>query len=298
MADAALIAVDWGTTRLRAWLLDAAGAVLARLSSDTGVQSVAAGGFPAAFEAACGAWLAAHPALPVLMAGMVGSRNGWREAPYASAPCGAADLAAAVCKVSLARRPVHVVPGVDCRADDGSYDVMRGEETMAFGAGVADGLVCQPGTHSKWIEMHGGRILRFASFITGELYAAMSASFVARLAEAPDAPERAADGLKAARLKGGLSRALFQARTRVLAGDMPGAGVRPFISGLLVGSEIAGALDMFGAARAVHLIAGEPHLTAYRAALAERGVAAQVIDPETAFISGLHRLAIAAKMIG
>ena len=81
MADASLIAVDWGTTRLRAWLLGADGAAHARILSDTGVQSVAAGGFPGAIEAACGGWLAAHPAVPVLMAGMVGSRNGWREAP-------------------------------------------------------------------------------------------------------------------------------------------------------------------------------------------------------------------------
>jgi 2-dehydro-3-deoxygalactonokinase len=298
MTDAALIAVDWGTTRLRAWLLNSGGAALDGLSAESGVQSVAAGGFPAAFRSACGAWLDAHPRLPVLMAGMVGSRNGWLEAPYARAPCDAAALARALCEVDAGGRAIHIVPGVDYRGEDGAYDVMRGEETMAIGAGVTDGLICQPGTHSKWIEMKGGRMERFASFITGELYAAISASFVARLAEAPDAPEMARDGLKAAQLKGGLTRALFQARTRVLVGDMEGAGVRPFISGLLVGAEIAGAFDLFGTARNVHLIAGEPHLTPYRAALAERGCAATVLEPEKAFIAGLHRLAAASGMGG
>ena len=295
---AALIAVDWGTTRLRAWLLDAGGAVLERLSSDSGIQSVAAGGFPAALQAVCGALLAAHPRLPVLMAGMVGSRNGWIEAPYARAPCGVAELARAVCAVDAGGRKIHIVPGVDHRAPDGAYDVMRGEETMAIGAGVSDGLICQPGTHSKWIEMRAGRIAGFASFITGELYAAMSASFVARLASAPDDPAAAAAGLHAARLKGGLGRALFQARARVLAGDMAGAGVRPFISGLLIGAEIGGAFELFGVPQQAYLIAGEPHLTPYCAALAERGVVMQVIDPETAFISGLHQLALAAGLTG
>ena len=298
MTQAALIAVDWGTTRLRAWLLDTGGAVLERLSADSGVQSVPAGGFAAALGAACGAWLAAHPRVPVLMAGMVGSRNGWVEAPYARAPCGVAELARAFCAVEASGRKIHIVPGVGHRAPDGAYDVMRGEETMAIGAGVTDGLICQPGTHSKWIAMRGGRIAGFASFITGELYAALTASFVARLAAAPDDPAAAADGLRAARLKGGLPRALFQARTRVLAGDMAGTGVRPFISGLLIGAEIGGAFELFGAPQRAYLIAGEPHLASYSAALAERAVDTEVLDPEAAFISGLHRLARAAGLAG
>ena len=190
------------------------------------------------------------------------------------------------------------MPGVDCRAEDGAYDVMRGEETMALGAQVDAGLICQPGTHSKWIEMRGGRIAGFASFITGELYAAISASFVARLAEAPDAPDGSRAGLAAAKLKGGLSRALFQARTRVLAGDMAGTGVRPFISGLLAGAEIAGALDLYGPASEICLIAAEPHLSPYRAALADAGPRVRVIDPEAAFISGLTRIARAAALTG
>ena len=193
---------------------------------------------------------------------------------------------------------IRIVPGVDCRDADGAYDVMRGEETQAMGAGVDDGLVCLPGTHSKWVEMRGGRIVRFASFITGELYAALSKSFVARLASEPEAPGHVADGLAAAALAGGLPRALFQARTRVLGGLMPAAGVRPFISGLLIGGEVAGGRALFGALPAVHLVAGEPLLAPYREALAAHGVAAHVVDPEAAFLSGLHRIAGAAGLLG
>ena len=294
---AEMIGVDWGTTRARAWLLAGDGAVQAHASSDAGVSAVAAGGFPAAFDALCGPWLRGAARPPVVMAGMVGSRNGWREAPYAGAPCGVAELVTAICKVNLGGRALHIVPGVDYRDED-SYDVMRGEETMALGAGVADGLVCLPGTHSKWVEMLGGRIARFASFITGELYAALSSSFVARLASEPEAESHVADGLAAAGLSGGLPRALFQARTRVRGGLMPGAGVTPFISGLLVGAEIAGACSLFGSVQSVHLVAGEPQRAVYRQGLAARSVDAHVVDPETAFLSGLHRLAETAGLHG
>ena len=163
--------------------------MLDRRQSDAGVQSVEAGGFPAALDTACGEWFAASPGLPVVMAGMVGSRNGWVEAPYVACPCGPAEIAARLIPVPGSGREVGIVPGVDCRWADGSYDVMRGEETQAIGTGVRRGLLSLPGTHGKWIEMVDGRIARFATFVTGELFAAVSTSFVARLAEAPDDPE-------------------------------------------------------------------------------------------------------------
>ena len=296
MSDAALIGVDWGTTRLRAWLLDRGGAVLAQVAADKGIQGIEPGGFAPAFHTVCGPWTTARPDVPVLMAGMIGSRNGWIETPYVAAPCGLAELARGIRKLPDSR--IHFVPGVDCRDADAAYDVMRGEETMALGAGITDGLVCLPGTHSKWVEMRDGRIARFASFITGELYAALSSSFVARLASEPEAESHVADGLAAAGLPGGLPRALFQARTRVLGGLMPGAGVKPFISGLLVGAEIAGACSLFGSVQSVHLVAGEPQRAVYRQGLAACSADAHVVDPETAFLAGLRRLAETAGLHG
>ena len=291
MTDPAFIAVDWGTTRLRASLVDGAGAVLGTTQSDSGVQSVTPGGFPAALEAACAAWFADHPDLPVLMSGMVGSRNGWVEAPYAPCPAGASEIAARLLAVPGAGRDVRVVPGVDCRWADGAYDVMRGEETQALGTGVADGLLALPGTHGKWIEMRQGRIHRFATFVTGELFAAVSASFVARLAEAPHDDVAGADlAAEAAAVPGGLTRALFQARARALAGDLAPRGVRPFLSRLLVEAEIAGALDLFGRPDVVHLVAGEPQRSVYAAALARRDLKVQDYDTPAVTLAGLKTL--------
>lgn len=285
------IAVDWGTTRLRASLVAPGGRVIERTQSDLGVQSVPLGGFPDALGAACAPWFAADPGRPVLMCGMVGSRNGWVEAPYLHCPTEVRDAARGLTAIEGLGREVLLVPGVDCGGPDGGYDVMRGEETQAFGAGVEDGLVCLPGTHSKWVEMRAGRIERFATFITGELYAALSTSFVTRLAEAPDDDEAGAREAQRARVAGGgLTRALFQARTRVLAGEMPPGAVRPLVSHLLVEQEVDGAAALFGRLAAVRLVAADPQLPLYRAALQGRGATVSVVDPAAATLSGLIRI--------
>lgn len=288
----ALIVVDWGTTRLRATLLGAGGEVLERRDSEAGVQSVPSGGFPDALEAVAGEWLAQKSELPVLMAGMVGSRNGWREAPYAACPCGLEELRTRLLRVE-GLYDVRIVPGVDVRWPDGAYDVMRGEEVQAFGTGLDDGIVCLPGTHSKWVEMAHGKIVRFATFITGELYAAMCQSFVGRLAEEPAHPDAGvAAGARIAALPGGLARLLFQARSQVLGGTLTGGAVRPFLSSLIIGEELNGALALFGSMRAVCLVAAPPQRDIYAAALAGRGIAFSVVDPGEASLRGIARLAV------
>ncbi len=290
------VAVDWGTTRMRASLIGSDGASLDHRGSDAGVQSVEAGGFPAALDAACGRWFAASPGLPVVMAGMVGSRNGWIEAPYVACRCGPAEIAARMIPVPDVGRDVAIVPGVDCRWADGSYDVMRGEETQAIGTRVRDGLLSLPGTHGKWIEIVDGRITRFATFVTGELFAAVSTSFVARLAVAPDDLEAGQPiAVGAAAAPGGLTRQLFQARARVLAGDLDPRGVRPYLSRLLVEAEITGALDLFGRPSTVHLVAGEPQLGVYSRAFAERGLDVVVHEPAAVTLAGL-KILMAARI--
>jgi 2-dehydro-3-deoxygalactonokinase len=286
------VAVDWGTTRLRATLMDTDGQILGRAASDSGVQSVDPGRYEAVLGDTCRDWFDADPALPVLMAGMVGSRNGWVEAPYASPPCAATDLARHLVAVGDGSRPMAIVPGVDCRSPDGGYDVMRGEETQAFGAGVQDGLVCLPGTHSKWVEMAAGRIVRFVTFVTGELYAALTQSFVSRLAEGPDDTEGgAALAAQLAHLPGGLTRQVFQARTQVLGGFASGRAVKPLLSRLLIAAEVAGAREVFPEAKTVRLVAAEPQLTPYRAELEQAGFAITTMEPEAATIAGLVAVA-------
>ncbi|CAM5773735.1 2-dehydro-3-deoxygalactonokinase [Bosea minatitlanensis] len=289
-----LIALDWGTTRARAYLISESGEAVQKRLADQGIQSVPAGGYPAAFEALAGDLRRAAPEAAIVLAGMVGSRNGWVEAPYVACPASPEEIAAAGIAVDLAAGTrATILPGLSC--DDGAFDVMRGEETLVVGLGLADGLACLPGTHSKWAEIRGGRITRFASFMTGEVYGLLrNHSILARLAEEPsgeDARDGAARGLAAAARPAGLLNAAFAARTEVLAGRMSGGAVGPFLSALLAAQEIAGAQALFGRTGRIHLVADGILAESYGAALAAAGIEVAVTAPEAAFIAGVRRLA-------
>ena len=289
-----LIALDWGTTRARAFLISESGAVLERRSADSGIQSVPAGGYPAAFEALAGDFRRASPDAAIVLAGMVGSRNGWVEAHYVACPASAEAIAAAAMPVALADgAPAVIMPGLS--SDEGAFDVMRGEETLIVGLGLEDGLVCLPGTHSKWARVERGRIAGFASFMTGEIYGLLrETSILARLAAPPEAGDRdegARRGLAALDRPGGLLNTAFAARTEVLAGRMPGGAVGPYLSTLLVGHEIAGARALLGMGSEVQLVADGALGESYGAALAAAGLEIRVTTPEAAFIAGVRRLA-------
>ena len=290
----ALIALDWGTTRARAYLIGEDGAVIDRRGTDRGIQSVPEGGFPDAFAAIAGDFRKARPDAAILLAGMVGSRNGWIEAPYVACPAAPEDIAAAGLRVTLQDgAQATILPGLSC--DEGAFDVMRGEETLVVGLGLRDGIACLPGTHSKWARVEGGRITRFASFMTGEIYGLLrSQSILSRLAAEPagdDEDDGLRRGLSAARHPGGLLNTAFAARTEVLAGRMPPGAVGPYLSALLVGDEIAAAKRLFGDVGEVHLVAEGAPARSYAAALAAAGLDAVQVSPEQAFIAGVTRLA-------
>jgi 2-dehydro-3-deoxygalactonokinase len=288
------IAVDWGTSRFRAYLMSA-GAVLDRIQTDDGIARLRAGQHAGVLAEACRAWQAQHGPLPTLLVGMIGSRNGWAEAPYVDAPCGAAEIAAARIAVPGAAA-VDVLPGVRCRDRHGGLDVMRGEEVLVLGAGVADGIVCLPGTHSKWVRVEAGRIAGFATFVTGELFGVLREhAFIARLAEEPEDPAGFAEGLAAAAREGGLTRRLFETRTRVLDGAMTAAAVRPFLSGLLIGAELLGAAELYDLSGPVRIVADGVLGKAYSSALAARGIPASRIEPERALVAGLAAVDAALK---
>ncbi|CAM5775195.1 MFS transporter [Labrys miyagiensis] len=285
-----LIAVDWGTSRFRAFLLDAGGKVLDRISAEDGMSTVPAGGFAAVLERNCGTWMKASPQAPVLMAGMVGARNGWAEAAYASCPASPKSLAGSMLKVT---ERVSIVPGVIARDESGA-DVMRGEETLIFGTEVRNGLVCLPGTHSKWAKVEDGAITDFATFMTGETYALFHQhSLLARLATEPEDLTGFDDGLEAAKDGTGLLNRLFQARSRVLAGNMAGEKVGPYLSGLLIGAEIEGAFKRYGSDHTVTLVADGVLAKRYVSALRSYGVGIEIISPERAFLDGLAAIAAA-----
>ncbi|MCP8938129.1 2-dehydro-3-deoxygalactonokinase [Alsobacter sp. SYSU M60028] len=296
MSAPKLIAVDWGTTRLRAWLVDADGGVLARAGADEGIMAVPPGGFPAALRRQVGPWLGAHPGLPVAMAGMVGSRNGWVEAPYVECPTTVAGIAAKLARVDLGDGVEGlIVPGLAARDSSGAPDVMRGEETKLAGCDVTDGAVVMPGTHAKWARVGDGEIRGFSTFMTGDFYAALTEhTILGKLAEEPEDEAGFLRGVQASRRPGGLTHQAFSARTLVLMGEMPGAQVKPYVSGLLIGGEVAQGLAMSDDKGGVTVVADGPLGRFYELALAEHGRECRLLAPEDVFVRGLLRILDAA----
>ena len=222
------IVLDWGTTSFRALLVDAKGAVLDRVEAQDGIQTVPQGDFAAVLTRNIASWRAAHASLPIYAAGMITSRNGWVETPYVEAPAGAEALAAAVKWVKLADGGViGFLPGLTDKSAKPFPDVMRGEETQLAGFGLDQEMtVVLPGTHSKWARIEKGRITRFRTFVTGEIFAILSRhSFIAQLAKPQPEPNWRAFslGLDAAcdreQARGLLSH-LFSVRTGWLAGEL------------------------------------------------------------------------------
>ncbi len=322
LQHAALIALDWGTTSLRAYLYDAAGEVLATRASTAGImnlpRSAEQGGFDAAFEDACGAWLEQAPAVPVIAAGMVGSAQGWLEAPYVDAPANADALVAGIVRVKAACGvTLHIVPGVLQRGE--LPNVMRGEETQIFGAlgqdtGQADAvdsgkraLIGLPGTHAKWAVVQAGRIERFHTFMTGEVFAALREhTILGRTMVTPDRPDTASflHGVNIARDKGqaGMLATVFSSRTLGLTGQLSREQQPDYLSGLLIGHELAGLEAVLTqqqnslAGQHLRLIGNEALCERYRVALVQFGCThAELVKHATE--RGLWRVATQAGLV-
>jgi 2-dehydro-3-deoxygalactonokinase len=263
-AAPALIAIDWGTSSFRAALLGADGTVLERRAAASGILQVQDRDFALVLRREAGPWLGRHPGLPVYLSGMIGSRQGWVEAAYGPCPAGPADVAAAVLRHEEDGLRVAFVPGLSCRDADGVPDVMRGEEVQVFAAlgPGGSGLVVLPGTHSKWALVEGGRITAFRTFMTGELYAALKGHTILGRLVAGEAEDEAAflRGVRRGAGTRALGHALFSARTLPLMGELPGSGVAAYLSGLLIGAEIAGGLELTGAAPGAIPVVGEARL--------------------------------------
>jgi 2-dehydro-3-deoxygalactonokinase len=313
LSSPALLALDWGTTSLRAFLVAADGTVTEQRTAPLGILQVKNGDFAEAVEEIAGPWLARYPALPILASGMIGSRQGWREAPYAEAPAGLSELARGLVAVDgRGGRRLWIVPGIAIRAKNGPPDVMRGEETQMLGA--LAGATCYeatvfvlPGTHSKWALLEAGRIAWFATFMTGELYAVLKAHSILGRPMAGETEDRAsfrrglaraADNSPAA---GALLHKLFSARTLALFDELPAGGIAAYLSGLLIGSELEEALAVvaarLGAAPERVTLIGEAALAElYGAALAERGIASSFAAAD-ATARGLLAIARAAGLL-
>lgn len=306
MSAPALIGVDWGTSSFRAYLIDPAGEVLARRTAAVGILRIPPGGFEARLRGEIGDWLEQYPELPVVLSGMVTSRQGWLELPYERCPVGPEALAAALGTLRLEDgRTLHFVPGLAVRRPDGLPDVMRGEETQILGAlaeAPAARTLLLPGTHSKWVTVESGIVQGFTTFMTGELFAVLKAhSILGRLVrgEVEDEESFARGvrvGLAEDRGTGGSLARLFSARTLVLAGELEETGVASYLSGLLIGCEVREALSFAGDDTAA-LLVGESMLAArYARALEFAGRRYATAAPDAA-ARGHHRLAQLAGLL-
>lgn len=257
-----LVSVDWGTTSLRCTLVAADGTALRQTKAERGILKTDGRAFADILHDEIQHFLAhfsADKSVPVILSGMIGSRQGWHEAPYLRCPASPQDLARELLRVDTAHSPlarcdVRIVPGMDVVEDKASGalpDVMRGEETQVLGALLGakldDGVFVLPGTHSKWVTVEAGTITGFRTFMTGEIYEALlRATILGHLAESADdeSDDGFAFGVRTAASvadtagPGDLLNMVFSARARVLHNELAGTAVRNYLSGLLIGSEI------------------------------------------------------------
>ncbi|MBX3618597.1 MAG: 2-dehydro-3-deoxygalactonokinase [Rhizobacter sp.] len=285
-----LIGIDWGTTHRRAYWLDAQGRLQAELADDQGLLA-AQGRFAASFDALLAPW---PSQLPVLMSGMVGAASGWQEAPYLDAEAPLMSLAQALVVVREAPR-ARIVPGLRWRGGAGEVDVMRGEETQLLGAlalGQGDGWYVLPGTHSKWVQVKGGAVQALRTYMTGELFALLGqhGTLAGMVAQGVDDAAAFRRGLAAAG-EGALSHTLFGCRARVVAGDMPAAQARSYLSGLLIGAEWHDALAHAAPTPGQVTLIGSPALAdGYKLAALQHGCAVNVLDPREVYLAALWAL--------
>lgn len=301
MSEAACVAVDWGTSSFRLWLVDTEGRVLAERRSDEGMMAAAGVGFAAVLQSHLDAAGAAID-LPVLICGMAGARQGWVEAGYVDTPARLAAILERAVAVPGQARDIRILPGIAQR-DPKAPDVMRGEETQLLGAlgvdAAGDALVCMPGTHSKWVTVQGGRVERFATFMTGELFGAVAQHTILSHAVAGAGDEDDTDAFKAAVAAAfaapvRAANLLFRVRSRQLLFGGKAEAARETISGTLIGMELAAGLVDDSRTVPIILIASGRLARLYKRALESVSGPVRSVDADDAACRGL---AIAAAAI-
>ncbi len=288
-----MIAVDWGTSSFRAYRLTLDGAISERRSASVGILHVENAEFASTLENQIGDWLAAGESL-VLMSGMIGARQGWVEAPYCECPAGYAQIASKLKEVAWSDRRAWIAPGVCGRDRSGVRDVMRGEEMQILGSVDAMpnrcGLVCLPGTHSKWVEIENGMIVRFATHMTGEVFAVLKQHSILGRMMQESATDLAAfsSGVKRAQQDGGLLHHLFGVRAQGLFGELSERQSASYLSGVLIGHEFTAALQS-SPSRHLFLLGTAELVQLYQSACIHFGCTSTVLDPESA-VRGLYQL--------
>lgn len=291
-----MVGVDWGTTHRRAYLLDASGNLVASQADDVGVLATR-GRFAASLKQLLAPWVESYGELPVVMAGMIGSAQGWHEVPYLSDAIGLGAIGQHLCRVDEAAAGVgtYIVPGYLWRCAEGVPDVMRGEETQLLGAwqlGYGDGWYVLPGTHSKWVYLASGHIAALITYMTGELFALLQqqGTLAVLMASERSDPGAFRLGLEAAH-NAALSHALFSCRARVVSKDWAPEMARQYVSGLLIGSEWHDILRRTPSGQLnVNVIGADALAARHAEAAGLLGCTVNVINSEQAFIAAMKPL--------
>lgn len=326
-----LIGLDWGTTSLRAFLYAPSGEVLERRHSSHGITRLPAegsAGFAQALADIAQDWLIAYPQAPLITCGMVGSAQGWKEAPYVQVPADPAQLTQRGAQVAvdaeisqlsesqqaaLRHRTLHILPGLIERSEfPGLPNVMRGEETQIFGALLDNAapehlVVVLPGTHSKWVQVEKQKITHFDTYMTGEVFAALRAhTILGRTMEPTDsfhqsAFERGLQVASSASGQRGVLSTIFSTRTLGLEKQLQPAEQADYLSGLLIGHEVQATLHTLlkdkQEGQPPFWLIGDRHLCErYTLAMQSYGISNyQILEQATE--QGLWHLAIAQGLI-
>ena len=305
-SQAALCALDWGTSSLRGYVIDRDGRILQHYASEDGILAIEDGDFEAVLFRAMQSLGCADQDLPILASGMITSRQGWQETGYLPCPAGLEAFAGGLKQIRLKDgRTIHFVPGIAYHHSDGYPDVMRGEETqlLAIANRRRRQIAILPGTHSKWAMIdEDGQIAWFATFMTGELFAVLSKHSILGRLMAPGNSDAAAfaQGINAI-MENPDNRygRLFSARTLPLFDQLDTQGVADYLSGLLIGSEIVEARraisDQFHDNSMV-LIGAEALVERYRSALSLMGFKPEIGESDAAAL-GLWRIAEKAGLV-
>lgn len=302
MDEGLFIAGDWGTSSLRLHLC-CGDAVLDR-KSGPGISKVSSSPAEVLFDTIT-PWVSEHGTLPIYLTGMVGSNIGWITTPYVECPVDQKAFANQLTRLEYKGQQVYIAGGISCTNPLGSPDVMRGEETQIFGALALDQtlskckqLVCLPGTHTKWALLNNGVIEKFHTALTGELYALLAnhSVLIQAKGEGGTAWQQAfEEGAKRSfeLADTALLHSLFEVRSRQISGDLKPSQASAYLSGMIIGRDISGALKLFYTKfqeQSITII-GTPQLTAsYRAAIELYGFRARELDGSATAIAGLKNL--------
>lgn len=302
VSEPALVGIDWGTSSLRAFLIGAEGEIIDGVSSPEGIMHVPGKGFEAVLDRLVDRWTAKAD-LPILASGMITSRNGWVETPYAALPLGACGLGRSLVRHRVASGAViHFVTGA-ATEHDGRPDVMRGEEAQIIGAaalGLCEGMFVMPGTHSKWVRVADGEIVDFATYMTGEIFAALKwHTILGTLMK----DGNFAEGAFVAGVKAGFADAskllhsLFHVRTLPLMGKISEDATADYMSGLLIGAEIAAAKGEEENVGMITIVGRSDLSDRYETALRTMGLESQRA-PDDIVAKGHFLIARAAGILG